>query len=402
MTDLPVCEHGAGVAGGAVRCFVGARTLGGLAAVLLALAAPRLTAQQVQSSVVFGGVRVRYADALDVNAFMISPAVTLQSDNSVVGVTGTISQPSLGPWSAQGQLAVSVNRALASRFALEVGGLAGGSTTGDGTRTGNAQALVRGHVGASRAGLWLGGGAGTAWNGAGWQPTRLTEAGVWAQSERVGIVATITPTVANDSVRYADSQLSLRLRGARVEVDGVLGHRSGGARGTGYVDPSDWASVNMSIRVSARTAIVASGGAYPLDLLQGFPAGRFVSLGLRLTGPGSGPSPEFARTTEELGADRLLRSRVGAVVVRRVAGGRYELRLRASGAERMEIMGDLTGWEPVAMQAAPDGWWSLVLDGAPGTHEIALRRDRGVWVVPPGLVERTDEFGSAFGIITLR
>lgn len=381
---------------------VRARTFGALAVALLALAAPMLTAQHVRSSVVLGGVRVRYADALDVNALVISPAVTVQSGVGVVGATGTLSRSSLGPWSAQGQLSGSAYRVLAPHFALEVGGLAGGSTTGDATHTGNAQALVRGHVAASRTGLWLGGSAGTAWNGAAWRPTRMAELGAWAQGARLGLVGTIAPTVATDSVRYTDAQLSLRLRGARVEVDAVLGHRSGRARATGLVDPSDWASVSASLRVAARTAIVASGGTYPLDLLQGFPAGRFVSLGVRLTGPGTGPSPEFARATEEIERDRRLRARVGAIAVRRVAAGRYELRLRASGAERMEVTGDLTGWEPVAMRAIPDGWWSVVLSGAPGNYELTVRRDGGAWVVPPGLVERRDEFGGASGIVTLR
>lgn len=376
--------------------------ISGRVAALLLVCSHLLPAQQVRSSVVLGGVRVRYADALDVNAFMLSPAVTVQSGAGVLGASGTFSQPTLGPWSAQGQLSGSYFRSFASPFAFEAGGVAGGSTANDGTHTGHAQAVVRGHLTTARSGAWVGGGAGRAWNGAAWQPTRVAEIGVWMQGEIIGLVASHAPTVANDSVRYADTQLSLRLRGARFELDGLLGHRGGTARATGLDDPTGWGSVSASLRVSERIALVASGGTYPLDLLQGFPSGRFVSMGVRLTGPGSGPSPEFARSASELERDRLLRAGIGALGVRRVAQDRYELRLRAGGAARVEVTGDLTGWEPVAMRAAPDGWWTLVLDGAPGTYELTVRRDGGAWVVPAGLVERRDEFGGVSGLITLR
>lgn len=367
-----------------------------------ALLAQTLSAQQVRSSIVLGGVRVRYADALDVNALMLSPAVTVQSGAGVLGASGTFSSPTIGPWSAQGQLAGSIFRTVAAPLAIEVGALAGGSTTQDRTRTGHAQAVARAHVTASRAGLWVGGSAGRAWNGAAWQPTRVTELGAWTQGELLGLVATYVPTVVNDSVRYADAQLSLRVRRTRFEIDGVLGYRGDASSALGVDDPSTWASVSASMRVSARAAVIASGGTYPLDLLQGFPSGRFVSLGIRLTGPGTGPSPEFARTTDELERDRLLRASVGALGVRRIAEGRYELRVRASGAQRMEVTGDLTGWRPAAMQAAPDGWWTIVLEGAPGTYELTVRRDGGAWVVPPGRMARRDEFGGVSGLITLR
>jgi hypothetical protein len=376
--------------------------ISGRIAALLLVCSHLLPAQQVRSSVVLGGVRVRYADALDVNALILSPAVTVQSGAGVLGASGTFAQPTLGPWSAQGQLSGSYFRSFALPFALEAGGLAGGSTADDGTHTGHAQAVVRGHMTTARTGAWVGGGVGRAWSGTAWQPTRVAEIGLWTQGEIIGLVASHAPTVANDSVRYADTQLSLRLRGARFELDGVLGRRGGAARAMGVNDPTGWGSVSASLRVSARMAIVASGGTYPLDLLQGFPSGRFVSMGVRLTGPGSGPSPEFARSTTDLERDRLLRAGVGALGVRRVAQDRYELRLRASGAARMEVTGDLTGWEPVAMRAGPDGWWSIVLDGAPGTYELTVRRDGGAWVVPPGLLERRDEFGGVAGSITLR
>lgn len=76
-------------------------------------------------------------------------------------------------------------------------------------------------------------------------------------------------------------------------------------------------SATASLRVTRRLAVVASGGTYPFDPLQGLPAGRFASIGLRLTGLGSGPTDEFARETREVARDRLVRDGIGALGVRR-------------------------------------------------------------------------------------
>ena len=54
------------------------------------------------------------------------------------------------------------------------------------------------------------------------------------------------------------------------------------------------------------------------------------------------------------------------------------------------------------VRAEPDGWWMIALVGEPGIHEVTVRRDGGPWIVPPGLVERRDEFGGVSGIVTLR
>lgn len=359
-------------------------------------------AQQVRSSVVLGGVTVRYADAIDMNAVTLSPAVTLRSGANVLGATATVSQPTLGGWGAQAMLSGSAFTRVGRSFAAEAGANVGGSTSGDGARTGSGQALVRAHLLVDRWGAWLGGGAGASWNGAQWQPTQVGEAGAWAQWNAFGATLSWSPIAANDSVRYSDLSLSLRWRGRRAELDGTLGHRDASANMRAATEAASWVSATASYRLSDRFAAIAGAGTYPLDLLQGFPSGRFASLGLRLTGPGSGPSHEFARQADEVARERLVRAGVSAIRVRRVSAGRFELRLRASGASKLELTGDLTGWEPATMRAEPDGWWVLPLDGEPGTYEITVRRDGGPWLVPSGLSERRDEFGGVSGLVTLR
>lgn len=361
-----------------------------------------LHAQQVRSSLVVSGLRIRYADALDVTAMTLAPTVTRIGARSVLGAHGSFSQPSLGPWSAQGQVDGSYFTGGSGPLGGEVSAVAGGSRTGDGVGSGQLRAIARAHVAGARAGAWAGVGAGTASDGVATRGTRLAEAGAWAQGPAFGLVATLAPTVADDTVRFTDAQLTLRWRGVRAEFDGALGWRTG-RRGFTVADDRDaWASASASVRVSPRLAVVASGGTYPFDPLQGFPAGRFASLGLRLTGPGSGGTNEFARETREVARERLVRDGIGALVARRRGDGRYELRLRATGADRVELTGDLTGWAPVRMRAGGDGWWTLDVEAAPGTYELTVRRDGRAWVVPPGLAERRDEFGGVSGLLPLR
>lgn len=394
MTKVALRARSARWAGGAFR-----RSAGFVALMALPFASQ---AQQIRSSVVLGGVRVRYAEAVDLDAITLSPAVTLQSGANVLGLTSTISRPTVGSWSAQAMLSGAAFKLIGRRFAAEVGANAGGSTSGDGARTGSAQGLVRAHALVDWWGAWAGVGAGSSWDGAAWRPTQVGELGAWAQWNAYGATLSWSPITANDSVRYADALLSLRWRGRRVELDGTLGHRDAASLALTGSGPVDWASASASYRMSDRFAIVVGAGTYPLDLLQGFPSGRFASLGVRLTGPGSGPSPEFARGTEEVRRDRLARTGVSALKVRRLSAGRFELRVRASGASTIELTGDLTGWEATSMRAEPDGWWVLVLDGDPGTYEFTVRRDGGAWLVPPGTVERRDEFGGVSGVLRLR
>ena len=369
---------------------------------LVLVAAAPLAAQQVRSSLVVSGLRIRYADAIDVTAMTLAPTVTRIGERSVLGASGSLSQPSVGPWSAQGQLDGSYFTTGAGPLGGELSAVAGGSRTEDGVGSGQLRAVARAHVAGSRVGAWAGAGVGTASDGLTSRGTRLTEVGAWAQGASFGVVATLAPTVAADTVRFTDAQLSLRWRGTRAEFDGALGWRSSRRGLAAAEDPDSWASASASLRVTRRLAVVASGGTYPLDPLQGLPAGRFASIGLRLTGPGSGPTDEFARETREVARDRLVRDGIGTLAVRRRGDGRYELRVRVAGADRVELTGDLTAWTPVPMRPQADGWWTLAVDAAPGTYELTVRRDGRAWVVPPGLTERRDEFGGVSGLVSLR
>ena len=182
---------------------------------------------------------------------------------------------------------------MSRRLAAELAGWAGGSAHGDGTKTGQAVGTVRGHFLGARAGGWVGGGAGYVTSDEYRNSLRHLEAGGWTRLGRVTLLGSVSPTAVGDSIRYTDAQAFLRWIGSGVEFNGSMGWRSGNHRPTDAGDRSVWGYASAAVWVMPWLAITASGGTYPLDLTQGFPGGRYGSVGLRVTTRSRTASPEW-------------------------------------------------------------------------------------------------------------
>ena len=79
------------------------------------------------------------------------------------------------------------------------------------------------------------------------------------------------------------------------------------------------------------------------------------------------------------------------------------LTLYASGAATVEISGDFTDWEPVALHRSatqPDAWEGSFRI-ARGVHRINARRDGGPWLAPAGTTRRVDDFDGEVGVFLL-
>jgi hypothetical protein len=85
----------------------------------------------------------------------------------------------------------------------------------------------------------------------------------------------------------------------------------------------------------------------------------------------------------------------------RTGGGRWTLEVHDPAAGRVELMGDFTHWQAVALHRSDEGRWTVTLPIEPGTHRLNLRVDGGAWGVPPGLPILTDEFGGVVALLTL-
>jgi hypothetical protein len=65
-----------------------------------------------------------------------------------------------------------------------------------------------------------------------------------------------------------------------------------------------------------------------------------------------------------------------------------------------QVMGDFTGWEPVAMQRGP-GTWKAAFRLRPGVYHFALRSAAGEWFLPAGWPSVDDGFGGRSAVLVV-
>ncbi|HVM43213.1 MAG TPA: glycogen-binding domain-containing protein, partial [Gemmatimonadales bacterium] len=71
------------------------------------------------------------------------------------------------------------------------------------------------------------------------------------------------------------------------------------------------------------------------------------------------------------------------------------------GATRVEVMGDFTGWQPVALEPDGGGRYRYALDVGTGLYRFNVRLDGGSWGVPEGIAAVADEFGGSVGLLAV-
>jgi hypothetical protein len=195
----------------------------------------------------------------------------------------------------------------------------------------------------------------------------------------------------------------IRWTGRRLEIEGRLGARpyaqdsvNDGDSFTGvYGELTVVAPLNSWIAVSA------SGGKYPSDVVRRVLGAQYVSAGLQLRPFGKPGRSVPIYTTGVLGGRRLPTEENGARLEIEGLGEQRTLRVHATGASSVELMGDFTDWIPVRLNEVSPGVWEAQLPLTAGIHRVNLRLNGGAWSVPAGLrVDRTD-FGEAVGILVV-
>jgi hypothetical protein len=260
--------------------------------------------------------------------------------------------------------------------------------------------MARGHVDESGTGLWAGAGIGRMWDGEFWHPVTLGELGVWARADKSTFLATAAPTVTDDTIKYVDSELTAHYENAHVALDATGGYRAGGQLPRFGSSRRAWGGVSVTAWLTAHVGIVMSAGTYPVDLTQGFPGGRYFVVNLRIAPArlrrGLAVRPSLDALTVTPSGDTTTE-----LVMQKTPNGTWELRVRAPGAGRVELNGDFTSWQPMPMTSLSDGWWTLTLTLASGTHELNVRVDGGPWTVPAGLLSLDEEFGGRVGLLVI-
>lgn len=378
------------------RCLVALGVLG-------VLALPECAAaQRITSTLDLGGSGISYVDSGRTSAISVGPAMQMNFDRATLGASGSFAKLASGGWTTQGGIGASLYTPAAGPFVGELSGSAGGSAHAYGGRTGQSLALVRGHLMTPRRGLWVGGGAGNGWDGTTSRALVQAEAAAWSRLGGSAIaIATLTPTTVGDTLRYSDAEFAVRWDGVRLEAGATAGGRRGRGPRAASAGTATWGSASLTAWLSSRTAIVGSAGTYPIDLTQGFPGGRFVSVALRLGSRSARRDGELAAREPARPPDAAEAGPVrGFAVVAAPQGGRT-IRVLAPSAGVVELTGDFSDWSPVRLARSADGWWTVTLPLAAGTHQVNVRLDGGAWLVPPTLNTLRDEFGGEVGLLVV-
>lgn len=368
-----------------------------IAAVVIPAVTPaRASAQRIAASVDLQDTRLRYADTVKATAAGITPSVRADWDLATISAYGTYARLA-NAWSADGSAEASLFTPTRHGWSGELSGELGGSTHEDRTRTAAAMAIGRLHLDGASVGAWLGAGGGATSDGFVWRDVRQGEAGLWLARGPASLTLSALPATVDDSIRYTDLAAQGSWHAGRLELDALIGSRAGARLPDIASDATTWGSATVALWVMSRAAIVASAGTYPVDYTQGFPGGRFASIGVRLA---------LTRRPERSGADVPLGTMatgngVSELRVSPVAHGVTTIRARASGARSVEIMGDLTGWKARRLTPATDGWFSVTMPASAGTSQIMLRINGGAWGPPTGLPMVRDEFGGTAGVLVI-
>lgn len=301
-------------------------------------------------------------------------------------------------WALQGTFDATLTPGHVGPLAAELSLSAAALTQGGGVPA-NILSLARGrlHWARSRAGLWAGVGGGAGDDGVEARGIAFADAGGWVALGPATVSGALLPTTIDPGGAYLDAELALRAAWTRLEVSAGAGRRWWRAD---ELDDESWASVGLQLHLHRQLALTAAAGRFPSDPVRGFGDGRYLQFGARV---GISRSPD----QEGWALRQAYRSRpplappvVRTFEVRTVLAVRRFV-IRAPAANRVELAGDFTDWEPLPLLRAPDGSWQLERMVPAGSYRFNLRVDGGVWGAPPGVPTVRDDFGGVVGVLVL-
>ncbi len=361
------------------------RVLTSLVALAMALVLPLTPASAQRFQADLSGSRVQFDTIATLNSASFSPFVEWQTRSVYSTLTGSFTGFEDAEWAAQGRGDISLLVAplgALSPVRMELLGIAAGSHHTAGFRTATTRGEFRLHAGGRQVGGWAGVVGATGWvsgggdviTGAG--PT----AGLWGRYGTTRAALMFTPLRIEGSW-FPELNARFSTIAGPVEFVAYGGWRDSAAGST--VEASAWGGGTISLWLTPSVALLAGGGSYPSDLLQALPKGRYVSAGLRIATrrPVVPSIKPLGRPVYEREEDTGL------------------LRFRVRAATRVEVVGDWTGWQPVAMRRSRDGSWVLRIDLPPGVYRFNLVIDGDRWIVPEGVPAVDDGFGSQSGLL---
>ncbi|HSJ63681.1 MAG TPA: glycogen-binding domain-containing protein [Gemmatimonadaceae bacterium] len=355
---------------------------------------------QATATLEAGVSRVDYAGFLPSGAASVTPALRLERAWAALTARGTALAFESGNTSLQGAVAASLYAPIGRQWRAEVAGTVGGSRYEDYAEFWHALARGRVHRIGDGRGAWLGASAGRTSYGVGSRAVLSGEGGVWTRLNDVALVASVSATQVGDTT-WADVETFGRWAWRAIALEGTVGLRalSEGAGSGVYAEGTGTYALNE------RFSLVLGAGRYPTDPIRGSIAGRYATAAVRvrLFGDAESPAQRVARAAiDPIAAANGNARAVFDLRPLRGVPSTFEITVRAPGAERVEIMGSFTDWQPVALRDAGDGSWRLRLALGAGLHRINVRLDGGDWIAPAGTTSMPDDFGGRVGVFVIR
>lgn len=368
-----------------------------LALAVCAAAGAAPCAAQVEVGVDAAASWVHYQGFLGSSAASVAPSLIWRSPRTTLAARGSFLVFESGNTTVQGLLTASTFTAPVGPLRAELGAEAGAGEYVGFARFAHALGRVRAHVLGSHWGAWAGPLAGTvSTDGAGNGAAGL-EAGGWTRWPLGALEVGWTRVTVRDT-SFTDLVVRARAGPGVFDLSGSLGTRTSNRGGV----PAGYGDLSVAMRLGGPLALIVSVGKYPSDPVGGSVAGRYVTVGVRLAPPPARRSPVASLAAGAYG--RGSETPVGpeaAVVAIEPHGDLSVPVLRAAGARLVEVMGDFTDWQPVALTACPDGRWRYESGLPAGMYRFNVRLDRGPWSVPAGVPAADDEFGSSVGVLVV-
>ena len=323
---------------------------------------------------------VRYDGFLPSGAAAFAPSVRWERPAASLAAQGTYLRFESGNTSIQGNVTGSLFTAPTHSWRGQVLATLGASSYAEFASFHHAIGEARLHRLGGRSGAWISGTVGRSSLGGTPRPvTGLAIAG-WAQRGGVHLFASATRALVGDTA-FSDLEGAARARRGGLVLEGYAGARvwsRGGGRGVYGVG-------SATLALSDRLALVLSGGRYPTDPIRGSLAGRYASVALRLHSAAMVPSTVRDVPSRPLPGTTGSSGTIDAPArVEVLPQGDRAVRfiVRAPDAGVVEIAGDFTDWQPIALGRGSDGIWAVVVRIPKGIHRIAVRVDGGPWTAP--------------------
>ena len=375
---------------------------------LVCLAGAPPAAAQLAGTLDMGAGTYRPDRAIAGGIASIAPALRYRSGPLELSAIGVYSDAPAGRWNFQGGTAAFVRSPALGILQLEAMGQAEWTShyrvRGTTTVLGGVRAYL---ATGARARAWIGGSLGRASSLGARRPLRRSELGGSATVGTVHLELTLANTTVDRAYllgqvdpREADTLSAYPLPTAQQRVervaltDAILSGRwrfqsvdfdaSFVRRFSRLIPEATIWGLSAARDIAPTLALVAAAGRAATDPVTSVPGARYFALGLRLkVGPPVLPSMPALEASSETAPFHI-----GPAV----AAGR-EIVVRAPEARTVELAGDFTDWEPIALRPWGEDAWRTLLPVSSGLHRLAIRIDGGAWQAPPGTRAIRSEFG---------